>query len=131
MRFVTQALHHYANIEHLVICQELLTHSYAQRLVREQHKRGTPVLEVALQTMERLSQVVVSQGLGAVVHQRWLRLESVKPRDELCWIALGNAELPDDDLSGSSDPGQKISVCELCPLLSDPRDREDQGSGQR
>ncbi|HEY0753432.1 MAG TPA: RNA methyltransferase [Ktedonobacteraceae bacterium] len=94
MRFVTQALHHHAKIEHLVVCQELLTHPYAQRLVREQKKRGTPVLEASRHVMERLSQVVDSQGLGAVVHQRWLRLESVKPQDELCWIAVETLRSP-------------------------------------
>lgn len=94
MRFVTQALHHHAKIEHLVVCRELLTHPYAQRLIHEQHRRGTPVLEVARHTMERLSQVVDSQGLGAVVHQHWLRLENVKPREELCWIAIETIRSP-------------------------------------
>lgn len=94
MRFVAQVLKHHAKIEHLVVCQELLTHPYAQRLVHEQKKHGTPVLEVSRQSMERLSQVVDSQGLGAVVHQRWLRLENVKPRDELCWIAIETLRSP-------------------------------------
>lgn len=94
MRFVTQALHHQAKIEHLVICRELLVHPYAQRLVREQKKRGIPVLEVSRPVMERLSQVVDSQGLGAIVRQRWLRLEQVKPRSELCWIAVETLRSP-------------------------------------
>jgi len=88
MRFVAQALHHQATIEHLVVCRELLTHPFAQRLVREQKKRGTPVLEVSHAVMESLSQVQDSQGLGAVVRQRWQRLESVRARDKLCWIAV-------------------------------------------
>lgn len=94
MRFVTQALHHHAKIEQLVVCQELLTHPYAQRLVHEQKKRGIPVLEVSRLAMERLSQVVDSQGLGAVVRQRWQRLESIKPRGELCWIAIETIRSP-------------------------------------
>lgn len=94
MRFVTQALRHHAKIEQLVVCRELLTHPYAQRLVHEQKKQGVPVLEVSRSAMERLSQVADSQGLGAVVHQRWLRLDNVKPRDELCWIALETIRSP-------------------------------------
>src|SRR5260370_12387149 len=94
MRFVAQALHHHAHIEHFVVCRELLTHPFAQWLVREQKKQGTPVLEVPRAVMERLSQVVDSQGLGAVVHQRWLRLENLKPRSELCWIAVETIRSP-------------------------------------
>jgi len=88
MRFVVQALHHQAKIEHLVVCRELLTHPFAQKLVRDQQKRGTPVLEVSHGVMKSLSQVQDSQGLGAVVHQRWQRLASVRARGKLCWIAV-------------------------------------------
>lgn len=94
MRFVTQALHHHAKIEHLVVCREWLTHPHARRLVHEQTKRGIPVLEVSPSVMERLSQVGDSQGLGAVVRQRWLRLINVKPREELCWIAVETIRSP-------------------------------------
>lgn len=94
MRFVAQALHHHAHLEHLVVCRELLTHPFAQWLVREQKKRGTPVLEVSRAVMERLSQVVDSQGLGTVIRQRWLRLDQVKPRNELCWIAVETIRSP-------------------------------------
>lgn len=88
MRFVAQALHHHAKMEQLVVCQKLLTHPFAQKLVREQKKRGTPILEVSRSVMERLSQVQDSQGLGAVVRQRWQRLASIRPKGELCWIAV-------------------------------------------
>lgn len=88
MRFVAQALHHQAKIEKLVVCRELLTHPYAQKLVRDQTRRGTPVLEVSHGIMKNLSQVQDSQGLGAVVRQRWQRLESIRPKGELCWIAV-------------------------------------------
>lgn len=94
MRFVTQALHHHAKIEHLVMCRELLTHSYARRLVREQTSRGIPVLEVSRPVMERLSLVEDSQGVGAVVCQRWLRLTNIKPQEELCWIATETIRSP-------------------------------------
>lgn len=88
MRFVAQAFHHQAKIEQLVVCRDLLTHPYAQKLVREQIKRSTPVLEVSHAIMKSLSQVQDSQGLGAVVRQRWQRLASIQPKSELCWIAV-------------------------------------------
>lgn len=94
MRFVAQAVQHQARIEHLVVCRELLTHPYAQRLVQQQKQRGIPLLEVSRQIMERLSQVEDSQGLGAVVRQRWQRLASVKPRGELCWVMVETIRSP-------------------------------------
>ncbi|HET8839843.1 MAG TPA: RNA methyltransferase [Ktedonobacteraceae bacterium] len=94
MRFVTQALHHHARIERLVVCRELLTHPYAQQLTRGQQRQGTPILEVSRTVMERLSQVQNSQGLGAVVRQRWQRLERVRPRTELCWVAVETIRTP-------------------------------------
>jgi TrmH family RNA methyltransferase len=94
MRFVAQAVHHHAKIEQLIVCPELLIHPFARKLVHEQKKRGISILEVSRSVMERLSQVQDSQGLGAVVHQRWLRLEQVKPRGELCWIALETIRSP-------------------------------------
>ena len=94
MRFVTQALQHHAKIEYLVVCQDLLIHPYAQRLVHTQKKLGASIVEVSRVTMERISQITDSQGLGAVVHQRWLRLEQVKPRGELCWIAVETIRSP-------------------------------------
>ncbi len=94
MRFISLALRHHARIEYLVVCRTLLSHPYAQHLVQEEARRGTPLLEVSKATMEQLSQVMDSQGLGAVVRQRWLRLENVKPRDELCWIAVETIRSP-------------------------------------
>jgi TrmH family RNA methyltransferase len=88
IRFVARAVQHRARIEHLVVCRELLTHPYAQRLVQQQKQRGIPLLEVSRQVMEGLSQVEDSQGLGAVVRQRWQRLASVKPRGELGWVMV-------------------------------------------
>src|SRR5215471_2889972 len=79
MRFITQALQHQARIETLVVCRDLLIHPFAQKLVRSQKRQGTPLLEVTREMMEGLSQVQDSQGIGAVVRQRWQRLERVRP----------------------------------------------------
>ena len=94
MRFVTQALQHQAHIEQLVVCRELLIHPFAQRPVREQNRRGIRLLEVSRTVMEGLSQVQDSQGLGAVVRQRWQRLERVRPGQELCWVAVETIRSP-------------------------------------
>lgn len=94
MRFVARALQHRARIEQLVVCQELLTHPFAHRLVHELKRRGTPLLEISRAAMERLSLAQDSQGLGAVVRQRWQRLARVRPGPELCWVAVETIRSP-------------------------------------
>ena len=77
-----------------MVCRELLTHPFAHHLIREQKKRGVALLEVPCTVMARLSQVQDSQGLGAVVRQRWQRLERVRPGRELCWVAVETIRSP-------------------------------------
>ena len=94
MRFLAQAHSHSAQIETLVVCPDLLVHPFAQRLAQTYKRRGTPLLEVSADVMESLSQVQDSQGLGAVVRQRWQRLEQIRIRKKLCWIAIETIRSP-------------------------------------
>jgi TrmH family RNA methyltransferase len=34
------------------------------------------------------------QGIGAVVRQKWSALNSIDPRNDLCWIVLQNVQSP-------------------------------------
>jgi TrmH family RNA methyltransferase len=88
LRLVLQAAQSGATLEALVVCEPLLTHAFGQRLVRHQHRRGVPILEVTPPVMRQLAIVADPQGIGAVVRQRWEDLAQVAPGDELCWIAL-------------------------------------------
>jgi tRNA G18 (ribose-2'-O)-methylase SpoU len=74
MRFVAQALQHRAKIEHLLVCRELLTHPFAQRLVHEQKKQGMPVVEflslswnvsLKCRTLKGLAQWCISAGCAS------------------------------------------------------------------
>lgn len=94
MRFITQAFRHQVRIETLVVCRDLLVHPFAQKLVRLQERQGTSVLEVESGVMKSLSQVQDSQGIGALVRQRWQRLERVRPGNELCWTAIETIRSP-------------------------------------
>lgn len=94
MRFIIQAMQHQAQIETLVVCRDLLVHPFAQKLVRMQEKQGTPLLKVTGNVMESISQVQDSQGIGAVVRQRWQRLEQVRARKKLCWLAIETIRSP-------------------------------------
>lgn len=87
LRFVSQAVEQRAPIEALVVCRPLLIHAFAQKLVRQQRRTGTPVLEVTPAVLHSISLVEDSQGIGAVVRQQWEPLARIRPGDELCWIA--------------------------------------------
>ncbi len=94
IRAVAQAIKHRVPIEALVACPKLLTHAAAQKLVRQQRRISTPVLEVTPEVMQHLDLVADSQGIGAVVHQQWEPLAGVRPKDELCWTALQTVHSP-------------------------------------
>lgn len=94
MRFVDRAIHHHARIVQLIVCPELLTHSYARKLAREQKRAGVPVFEVSRAVMENLGQVQDSQGIGAIVRQRWMHLDALRPKEDLCWMAVETIRSP-------------------------------------
>ncbi len=94
IRAVAQAIKHRVPIEALVVCPKLLAHAAAQKLVRQQRRINTPILEVTPEVMQHLDLVADSQGIGAVVHQQWEPLAGVHPGDELCWIALQTVHSP-------------------------------------
>lgn len=88
LRFVFQAVQHRAALDALVVCRRLLTSPAAQRLVRQQRQLGVPILDVSPPVLHQLTTVDDPQGIGAVVRQRWERLEQITPGNELCWLAL-------------------------------------------
>jgi TrmH family RNA methyltransferase len=88
LRFVFRAVQHHAVLEALVVCRKLLTSAHAQRLVRYQRRLGVPILDVTPRVLHQLALVDDPQGIGAVVRQRWEKLEHLTPGKELCWIAL-------------------------------------------
>ena len=94
LRFVARAVHCHAWIETLVVCPTLLTHPFAQKLVRRLQRAGTPTLLVSPEVLYSLTLVDDPQGIGAVVRQRWDRLESVTPGEELCWIVHDLVQAP-------------------------------------
>jgi RNA methyltransferase, TrmH family len=94
VRFVHQAIQHRVPVETLVICRPLLRHPVAQRILHQQQRKGTVILEVTPQIMESLSLGHDSQGIGAVVHQQWEPLAEIKPANELCWIVLSLLRTP-------------------------------------
>jgi TrmH family RNA methyltransferase len=94
IRLVVEAAQASAAIESLVVAPELLKSSLAHEVVAQQQERGVNVLEVSADVFSTLSHKEGPQGIGAVVRQRWEKLDAVRLGDELCWVALDEPQDP-------------------------------------
>ena len=88
IRLVGEAAQLGASIETLIVAPDRLESDFARQIVAEVRGHGVRMLEVTGEVFEHISGKDNPHGLGAVVHQRWTPLESIRPGDELCWIAL-------------------------------------------
>ena len=91
---VEQAAAGRAQIDTLIAAPELLKSPFGQDLVAEQRSRGVPVLEVSGEVFQRIALKEGPQGLAAVVRQRWLPLEQVRPQPGRAWVALDSVADP-------------------------------------
>src|SRR5581483_4363979 len=94
IRPVVEAARQPATLETLVIAPGLLTSGLAHDLLREQRAAGTPCLYVSEAVFGTLTARERPQGLGAVVRQRWQRLEQVAHAEGGCWVALEAVQDP-------------------------------------
>jgi TrmH family RNA methyltransferase len=94
IRRVVEAAGQPAAIETLVVAPDLLTSALGHDLLREQRAAGTPCLHVSAAVFGTLASRERPQGLGAVVRQRWQRLEQVARDDNRCWVALEAVQDP-------------------------------------
>jgi TrmH family RNA methyltransferase len=94
IRIVGEAVQMEAGVETMVYAPDLLRSQFALDLVQTQQERGVLCLEVTPEVFKSLSAKDGPQGIAAVVRQRWERLEGVRLADELCWVALDEAQDP-------------------------------------
>ncbi len=94
IRIVAEAILLHAEIHTLIFAPTLLKSQFGLELVQQQQAQGVPCLEVSAGVFKSLSFKDGPQGLGAVVHQRWLQLDRIQTHEGLCWIALDAAQDP-------------------------------------
>jgi TrmH family RNA methyltransferase len=83
-----------AMIESLVIAPDLLTSRFGQCLHNELRQRGIPCLEVTAEVFESLGANEKTQGIAAVVRQRWHPLPRGRPGEQGYWVALEAVSYP-------------------------------------
>ncbi len=94
IRIVSEAVQMGVEVETLIYAPALLKSQFALELLSMQRDRGTACLEVTSEVFKSLSVKEGPQGIGAVVRQRWEKLDEVRLTDELCWVALDAAQDP-------------------------------------
>jgi hypothetical protein len=85
IRQVVEAAAQPAVLETLLVAPELLTSALARDLVREQRAAGVPCLYVSAAVFGTLASRERPQGLGAVVRQRWHKLDQLARDDQRRW----------------------------------------------
>jgi TrmH family RNA methyltransferase len=94
IRLVAEAVQMGKHIELLVYAPGLLKSSFAQEIIQKQQEQGTACLAVTPEVFKSLSVKEGPQGIGAVLQQRWESLAHLQLGDELCWVALDDAQDP-------------------------------------
>ena len=78
----------------IVFSEKLLTAPLARKLVRSSRRGGVPSISVTPEQFRRISHTERASGIGAIVHQRWSRLQDVSPQAGLCWSAVETVRSP-------------------------------------
>ncbi len=93
MRQVLCALKAGLPLERLVY-SEILAPAMMQKQVRLARRDGVAVLRVSPEQFRRLSVATHASGIGAVIRQKWTRIEEADPAAGLCWVAIGGSRSP-------------------------------------
>jgi TrmH family RNA methyltransferase len=94
IRLVETALRSRAEVETLVIAPEQLESARGRQLCIGMHRSRPPNLTVSPEVLRSLADREDTQGIGAVVRQRWERLDDIAPAGERGWVALDGIQYP-------------------------------------
>ncbi|NOK61706.1 MAG: tRNA G18 (ribose-2'-O)-methylase SpoU [Chloroflexi bacterium AL-W] len=91
---VAEALHLQAPVETLVVAPDLINSSYGYELVEKACQSSAPCLTVTKEVFASLVPRDATQGIAAVVQQRWGKLTYLNPPPAHCWVALESVQYP-------------------------------------
>ena len=94
IRNFVHAIDHRASLESLLYSEKLLIQPLARKLVRRLKRSGVPFARVSPEQFRSVSRSERASGVAAIVRQRVLRLESIKPANQECWTALSHVRSP-------------------------------------
>ncbi len=83
-----------AQISTLVVAPELLDDRSEGEVASIQARTGATTLLVTPEVLSSVSRMHAQQGIAAVAHQRWGRLDEVVPTEDCCWVAVREIRQP-------------------------------------
>ena len=78
----------------ILYSDKLLTAPFARKLVRQRRRAGVRTINLSPEAFREISKTKRASGVGAVLRQRWTRLEKAAPTDGLCWLLLDEVRSP-------------------------------------
>jgi TrmH family RNA methyltransferase len=94
LRIIGEAVQQGEALETLIVAPQLLKGDFSTRLIEEQKRKGTLILEVSQQVFESFALREGPKGLAAVVRQRWEKLVDISLRAGDIWVALDSVQDP-------------------------------------
>jgi TrmH family RNA methyltransferase len=94
VQLVHEALKVGADVETIIVCPETARKRGMSLPKRNCVPTDIPVLTVSQGVFRAVAPFNPTQGMAAVVRQRWTPLQGIKPSGELCWIAANGLQCP-------------------------------------
>jgi TrmH family RNA methyltransferase len=94
VRLVKEAVAAGAEIATLIIARDLLTAQAAELADNAAARGSAATLEVTPEVLASIFPDHGGQGIAAVVHQRWHKIESIAPEQDSCFVAAKQVRQP-------------------------------------
>jgi RNA methyltransferase, TrmH family len=88
VRNFIQAIDNNFAIATIIYSEKLLTAPVARKLVRQSRRSGIHTISITPEQFRSISSTEKASGIGAIVHQNWLRLQDVSPNADRSWFVL-------------------------------------------
>src|SRR5262249_42483734 len=94
IRHLARAVEHCAPIKSVFLDPSVLSNPFGQKLARRLRQRGVPGVRLSRELYRDLTLATEPQGIGAVLRQRWVPLEQLRPTRNSLSLAVESIESP-------------------------------------
>jgi TrmH family RNA methyltransferase len=94
IRHLARAVEHSAPIESVFLDPSVLSNPFGQKLARRLRQQGVPGIRLSRELYCSLTLASEPQGIGAILKQSWLPLESLQTTRNSLWLAVESIESP-------------------------------------
>ena len=94
IRHLARAVEHCVPIVSVFLDPSVLSNPFGQKLARRLRQQGVFGIRLSHELYRDLTLATEPQGIGAVLGQRWLPLEQLRPKRNSLWLAVESIESP-------------------------------------